>query len=336
MNEQYIKLGHGSGGNLTRRLIDEVVLQYFDSPHLSGLPDSAVLPDIHGEIAMTTDSYVVDPIFFPGGNIGQLAVNGTINDLAVSGAIPQYITCGLVLEEGLPVKDLRQILQSMKDAADESEVQIVTGDTKVVPRDEADGIYINTTGLGAIPPGTAVPDSEMREDDIVVLSGPLGDHGAAVVSRRKGLNLKSTVESDCAPVTSLARAVLDTAGRVSFLRDVTRGGLATILNEAAGGNELGICIEEEEIPVRPEARSVCELLGIDPLYLACEGRITTIVDPENATSVIDAMRKVPDGCQSRPVGRVTSDYPGKLVSQTPFGTHRLIQTLSGEQLPRIC
>lgn len=336
MTDNTIKLGHGSGGTLTRELIEGTLLRFFDSPLLSDLPDSAVLPAATGRIAFTTDTYVVDPIFFPGGDIGKLAVCGTVNDLAVVGATPRCISCALILEEGLPQSDLEVVLSSMEDAAEVCQVEVVTGDTKVVPRGKADGIFINTAGIGIVSPEANQPGARMEAGDAVLVTGPVGDHGAAVLAQRQGLHLKSEVLSDCAPLTALARTILEGAERVSFLRDVTRGGLATILNEAAEGSGLGIVLDEETIPVRPEVRSICELLGIDPLYLACEGRLAAVLDADSADSLMEALSAVPDGDNCAIVGRVTEDYPDQLVAQTPFGTHRLIQMLSGEQLPRIC
>ena len=336
MGERTIKLGHGSGGILSRQLIEGTILSYFRSPLLSSLPDSATLTVHGGPIAFTTDSYVVDPIFFPGGDIGKLAVFGTVNDLAVCGVIPHFISCALILEEGFPEADLNTILASMQEAADAAQVEVVTGDTKVVPRGKADKIFINTSGIGIMRRGAKLPDAEMRVGDVVIVSGPLGDHGAAVLSRREGLNLESSVLSDCAPVTAIAQTILERAGRVSLMRDVTRGGLATILNEAVSGAEVGIVLTEEDIPIRPEVRSLCELLGLDPIYLACEGRVAAVVDAANAEGVLDAVRRVPGGEGCCMVGTVSDDYPGQVAGQTSFGTRRLIQMLSGEQLPRIC
>jgi len=336
MSEGTIRLGHGSGGTLTRQLIEEMLRRHFDSPLLASLPDSATVVVHGGPIAFTTDSYVVDPIFFPGGDIGKLAVFGTVNDLAVVGTIPHFISCALILEEGLPESDLHRILASMAAAAEEAGVEIVTGDTKVVPRGKADKIFINTAGIGIPRKGGRLPDAEMQPGDAVIVSGPLGDHGAAVLSVREGINLEGGVVSDCAPVTAIAQAVLNSAERVSFMRDVTRGGLATILNEAAERGGPGLVLNEEAIPVRPAVRAVCELLGLDPLYLACEGRIAAIVDGESAEAVVRAVRAVTGGEECAVVGGVTKEYGGNLVARTPFGTHRLVPMLSGEQLPRIC
>jgi len=336
MTEPTIKLGHGSGGTLTRELIERTLLKRFTSPHLASLPDSACLPAEGQTLAFTTDSYVVDPLFFPGGDIGKLAVFGTVNDLAVVGATPRFISCSLIIEEGFPRAQLEAVLDSMQRAAREAAVSVVTGDTKVVQRGKADGLFINTAGIGWLPPDGPRPGGPMEPGDAVLVSGPLGDHGAAVLSRREGLNLRSEVESDCAPVTRIAQAILRRARRVPFLRDVTRGGLATILNEAVAGASVGMVLREEHVPFRPAVRSLCELLGLDPLYLACEGRVAAVVDAGSAEEVARAVRALPGGEGCRLVGEVTADYPGRLVAMTAFGTRRLVQMLSGEQLPRIC
>ncbi len=331
-----IKLAHGSGGTLTHELIAGKIRNVFDSPLLEDLPDSASIA-LHGcRLAFTTDSYVVDPVFFPGGDIGKLAVFGTVNDLAVSGSVPHFISCALILEAGFAESDLDKILDSMGRAAHLAGVDVVTGDTKVVPAGKADKIFINTAGLGIFPKGARGPEGALTAGDRVIVTGPTGDHGAAVMACREGLNLESNIESDCAPVTEAARTILDGARRVPFMRDITRGGLATVLNEAVRGQEVGIVLDEQCIPVRDEVRSISELLGIDPCYLACEGRVAAVVDGESAEKVVDGLR----GCQGAEdaviAGKVTNDYVGKLVSRTPFGTHRLLQMLSGEQLPRIC
>lgn len=336
MPKDHIKLGHGSGGVLTRRLIEDTLLRFFPSEHLAPLPDSAWL-DLEGaRVAFTTDSYVVDPIFFPGGDIGKLAVFGTVNDLAVVGAIPRYVSCALIIEEGLPMADLEAILGSMKEAAEVAAVEVVTGDTKVVPKGKADKVFINTAGLGIVSEDGAVPGGAPQPGDAVIVSGPVGDHGAAVLHRREGLNLESQVQSDCAPLTAAAQAVLRTARRVSFMRDLTRGGLATVLNEATGAGRPGLLVREADIPVREQVRSLCEVLGLDPLYLACEGRLAAVVEPAAAPDVVQALRRVPGAEQSRLIGEVTPEYPGKVALVTALGTRRLLQMLSGEQLPRIC
>ncbi|MCK4282716.1 MAG: hydrogenase expression/formation protein HypE [Candidatus Brocadiae bacterium] len=336
MTEQHIKLGHGSGGVLTRRLIEDTLLRFFTSAHLAALPDSAWVEMGSSRVAFTTDSYVVDPIFFPGSDIGELAIFGTVNDLAVVGAIPRFISCALIIEEGLPTCDLETVLDSMSKAAATADVEVVTGDTKVVPKGKADRIFINTAGVGILPEGPSPPGGHPERGDVIMVSGPVGDHGAAVLSRREGLNLDSPVVSDCAPLTDAAQAVIRNASRVPFMRDVTRGGLATVLNEATQEGAPGILLNETSIPVREEVRSICEVLGLDALYLACEGRLVAIVDAESAPTVVEALRDVPGAAESCAIGEVSARYAGKVVLQTLLGARRLLQMLSGEQLPRIC
>lgn len=336
MNPEVIKLGHGSGGLLSRRLIEERILRHFGSPVLAALGDSALVDVGGGRVLFTTDSYVVDPVFFPGGDIGRLSVCGTVNDLAVAGAVPAFISCALIIEEGFPAADLDRILASMSSAAEEAGVSVVTGDTKVVPRGKADGIFINTAGLGHVAEWAGPLDSQLQPGDSVIVSGSLGEHAAAVLTRREGLGLQSSVESDCAPLTEVARAVLENAARVPFMRDVTRGGLATVLNEAVAASEFGIVLREAETPVSAEVRAICELLGLDPLYMACEGRLAAVVDAADAARVVKAVSGTDAGTGCRVVGTVTEKYGGKLVAETPFGAKRLVQMLSGEQLPRIC
>ena len=336
MSSDAIKLGHGSGGLLSRRLIEEKLLRFFDSPILASLRDSAVL-DMGGcQVAFTTDSYVVDPIFFPGGDIGKLAVLGTVNDLAVVGAVPAFISCSLIIEEGLPMDVLDRVLVSIRQAANEAGVEVATGDTKVVPKGKCDRLFINTAGLGTLAEWAKPLGGHPTPGDRVIVSGAVGEHEAAVLAAREGLNVHGSLESDCAPLTEVAHAVLQNAGSVSFMRDITRGGLATILNEAVAGQGCGIMLSEEDVPVREEVRSICELLGLDPLYMACEGRLVAFVDGASAAGVIQALRATvtAEGCAA--IGTVTNEYPGKVVAQTAYGTRRLLQMLSGQQLPRIC
>jgi hydrogenase expression/formation protein HypE len=336
MAQDHIKLGHGSGGVLTRRLIEQTLLRFFPSPRLAPLPDSAWLDFAGTELAFTTDSYVVDPLFFPGGDIGKLAVFGTVNDLAVVGAVPQFVSCALIIEEGLPTTDLDAVLQSMQGAAEEAGVEVVTGDTKVLPRGKADGLFINTAGIGTLPQDGRRPGGRMVPGDCIVVSGPVGDHGAAVLSRREGISLHVAVPSDCAPLTAVAQAVLGSAQRVPFLRDPTRGGLATILNEATDPETPGLILEEARTPVRDEVRALCEILGLDPLYLACEGRLVAVVDPDSRDAVVAAARAAPGGQGACVIGSVSERYDGQVVLETVLGTRRLLPMLSGEQLPRIC
>lgn len=336
MSDDHVRLGHGSGGILSHRLIEGTLLRHFRSPLLRALPDSAWLELDGARVAFTTDSFVVDPLVFPGGDIGTLAVFGTVNDLAVVGATPHYISCALILEEGLPAADLEGILESLAGAAAEAGVEVVTGDTKVVPRGKADKMFINTAGVGTPAEGCTPPGGDVHEGDVVVVSGPVGDHGAAVVSRREGLQLESAVRSDCAPLTAAAGAVLRQAARVPFMRDLTRGGLATVLNEATGPGRPGFLVREDRIPVRDQVRAICEVLGLDPLYMACEGRLAAVVDADSAPAVLDRLRAVPGAEGSALIGEATGRYEGKVALQTTLGTRRLLQMLSGEQLPRIC
>jgi len=331
-----IKLGHGSGGQLSRRLIEEKLLPLFDSPILAPLGDSAVL-DIGGrQIAFTTDSYVVDPIFFPGGDIGRLAVFGTVNDLVVAGAVPAFISCSLIIEEGLPMDALDRVLVSIRQAAKECGVQVVTGDTKVVPKGKADRLFINTAGVGTLAEWAKPLGGRLVPGDRIIVSGTVGEHEAAVLAKREGLELRNGLESDCAPLAEVARAVFENAKRVSFMRDITRGGLATILNEAVAKQNCGIILNEQDVPVREEVRAICELLGLDALYMACEGRLVAVVDDASSGGVLEALRATATGHRCAVIGRVTDEYPGKLVAQTAHGTRRLLPMLSGQQLPRIC
>jgi len=336
LNEQRISLAHGSGGVLSRRLLEDKILSYFDSPLLATLGDSAHLDVAGGQLAFTTDTYVVDPPFFPGGDIGKLAVCGTVNDLAVTGAEPKFISCALVIEEGFALDDLDRILDSMQKTAQEADVEVVTGDTKVVPKGKGGDIYINTAGLGIVPENGPVPAGQPEVGHSVIVSGSLGDHQAAVLARREGLNLETSVESDCAPLTNIARAVLEHAGEVSFMRDVTRGGLATVLNEVVSGGEAGALLYEKDMPVKPAVRSLCEILGLDPFYMACEGRLVATIDEGSAESVCQTIQQMEDGAECAIVGQINDRYPGKVACETAFGTRRLLQMLSGEQLPRIC
>ena len=336
MSEQRISLAHGSGGVLSRRLLEDRILSFFDSPLLAPLADSAHLDVAGGRLAFTTDTYVVDPPFFPGGDIGKLAVCGTVNDLAVTGALPKFLSCALVIEEGFALRDLDRVLESMQESAQAAGVEVVTGDTKVVPKGKGGDIYINTAGVGMVPQVGRVVSGQPAVGHRIIVSGNLGDHQAAVLARREGLNLETSVESDCAPLTDIAQTVLESADEVSFMRDITRGGLATVLNESVTDSEMGVLLRDSDIPVRQAVRSLCEILGLDPLYLACEGRLVATVDEASAGSVCRAVQGMEDGSDCVVVGEITDQYPGKVACETAFGTRRLLQMLSGEQLPRIC
>lgn len=336
-----ITLAHGSGGKAMRDLIDDIFVGSFDNPILAALEDQATLnlADLlaRGDrLAFTTDSYVVTPLFFPGADIGSLAVNGTINDLAVSGATPLYLSCSTIVEEGLSVETLRQVVRSMKTAADAAGVQIVTGDTKVVQRGSADKLFINTAGIGAIRSGVSVSARNLRPGDVILTNGYLGDHGTAILMARGELALETTIESDCQPLNGLVDAILAVCPEVRAMRDATRGGLATVLNEFALSSEVGIRLHESSLPVREEVKGTCEILGLDPLYLANEGKLVVVVPPSHADDVLAAMRSHPAGTDARIIGEAIASPPGVVLLQTLFGTERIVDMLVGDQLPRIC
>ena len=336
-----VTLAHGSGGKAMRDLIDDIFVKTFDNSILSQLEDQASfnlaeLAALGDRLAFTTDSYVVDPIFFPGSNIGELAVNGTVNDLAVSGAKPLYLSCGFILEEGLPIETLREIVQSMKIAADNAGVKIVTGDTKVVHRGCADKLFINTAGVGVIRSGIHISAQNLQPGDVILVNGYLGDHGTAILIARGELALETTIESDCQPLNHLIDKIIETCPKVRALRDATRGGVATVLNEFAMSSEVGIRLFEPELPLREEVQGVCEILGLDPLYLANEGKLVLVVPKEDAETVVEAMKSHPAGENSRIVGEVIASPPGVVLLQTAFGTERIVDMLVGDQLPRIC
>jgi hydrogenase expression/formation protein HypE len=337
-----IVLGHGSGGKLTAELIDKVFLPAFANPILDRLDDQAVL-EINGtRLAFTTDSFVVTPIFFPGGDIGQLAVNGTVNDLAMSGARPLYLSAAFILEEGLAAEDLRRVVESMGAAARAAGVQLVTGDTKVVNRGKGDQVFITTTGIGVIDRPVNISASRARPGDRIILSGYIGDHGMAIMSQRENLEFEGAIESDCAPLHQLVAAMLDACGvsegehPVHCLRDPTRGGVATTLNEIASQSRAGMLIREELLPVRESVKGACEILGLDPLYVANEGKLVAVVAPEAADAILAAMREHPLGTHAAIVGEVVSDHPGMVRMETGVGGTRILDVMFGEQLPRIC
>jgi len=332
--EDRILLGHGSGGRLMYQLIREHFMPKFG---MKSLNDSAVLKGINkGKLAFTTDSYVVSPIFFPGGNIGELAVYGTVNDLAMVGAKPLYITSGLILEEGFPLDDLKKILTSMSKAAKTAGVKIVAGDTKVVNKGKADGIFINTAGIGVIDEGIEISPSRVKPGDKVILSGPIGNHGVAIMAERNGLSFNPPVVSDTAPLNGLVREMLKKTKKIHTLRDPTRGGLATTLKEIATDSGYCVLIEEDLIPVPPGVRGACELLGLDPLYIANEGILSAIVSSDAAESVLKTMKKHLLGKEARIIGEVQKSPTGMVLLKTAIGGTRIIEMLSGDQLPRIC
>ncbi len=330
-----ILLTHGSGGRLARELVEKRFLKVLANPLLARLDDSAVF-DLSGTLAFTTDSHVVSPIFFPGGDIGRLAVCGTVNDLAMSGAKPLYLSLALIIEEGLTMSELDRVVASIQKAAEEAGVKIITGDTKVVSRGNADRLFINTTGIGVVPEGVNISGSNARPGDKMVLSGNIGDHSIAVLSKREGLSFATDLESDCAPLGSLVAEMLAASSNIHCLRDPTRGGLAATLNEIAGQSGVGIRIEEEKIPVREEVLGACEMLGLDPLYLANEGKLVAVVPAQDAEAVLKAMRVSCYGKEAAIVGEVSAEHPGRVVMKTGLGTSRIIDMLVGDPLPRIC
>ncbi len=333
--EDKILLAHGSGGKLSHDLISKNFLPLFRNPLLDKLDDAAVF-ELNGRLAFTTDSYVVNPVFFPGGDIGKLAVCGTVNDLAMSGATPLYLSVALVIEEGFPLADLQRVMKSVQSAAEEAEVQVITGDTKVVNRGSADGLFINTAGIGVVPRGVDISGASARPGDRVVISGTIGEHGIAVMSQREGLRFSGSIESDCASLNKLVADMLATGGRIHCLRDPTRGGLAGTLNEFAAQSGAGIKITEEAIPVQDAVHAACELLGFDPLHVANEGKLVVIVDRDDAEKVLAKMRRNRLGKQSAIIGEVVAEHPGRVVMETCLGASRIVDMPVGELLPRIC
>jgi hydrogenase expression/formation protein HypE len=347
MTHDVILLAHGSGGKLSHDLVQHLFLRSFSNPVLLQLDDSAVVEiparnvpprPSFPRLAFTTDSYVVSPLFFPGGDIGKLAVCGTVNDLSMSGARPLWLSAGFIVEEGLPLADLERIVASMAATAEQAGVQIVTGDTKVVNRGSADRLFINTAGVGLVPPGVEIAGDRARPGDAVLLSGTIGDHGMTIMTQREGLQFDSPLHSDCAPLNGLVVDLLAALplGTLHCLRDPTRGGLATTLNELAGRSGVGIEIDEAAIPVREAVRGACELLGLDPLYVANEGKLIAILAPEAAEAGLAAIRAHGYGQEAAIVGRVTDAHPGRVVLRTELGARRVLDMLTGEQLPRIC
>jgi len=330
-----ILLAHGSGGKLGHDLVEKTFVEALANPLLGKLDDSAVF-DLSGRLAFTTDSYVVTPIFFPGGDIGKLAVCGTVNDLAASGARPLYLSLSFIIEEGFSKKDLERVVASVKKAAQEAGVTIVTGDTKVVDRGSADKLYINTAGVGVVPEEVNISGGNAKPGDVVLLSGPIGDHGIAVMSQREGLSFATQLQSDCAPLNALVADILEASSNIHCLRDPTRGGLATTLNELAGQSQVKILIEEERLPVREEVLAACEMLGFDPLYVANEGKLVAVVATSDAERVLHAMQKNRYGKEAVILGEVVEGDPGRVVMKTHLGTIRIVDMLTGDLLPRIC
>ena len=341
IKDKTITLSHGNGGKAMQDLIDDVFVSNFDNPILEQLEDRASL-DLASivsqgdRLAFTTDSYVVDPLFFPGSNIGELAVNGTVNDLAVGGAKPLYLSCSVIIEEGLPVATLRQIASSMKTAANLAGVQIVTGDTKVVNRGAADRLFINTAGIGIIAQGVNVSAANLQPGDAVIVNGSLGNHGAAILVTREELALSSEIKSDCQPLNGLIATILEICPEVRAMRDATRGGLATVVNEFAIASSVGIRLFEKSLPVDEEVKGVCEILGLDPMYLANEGKLVVVVPRSHRELVLATMQSHPAGKNASIVGEVTDSPSGVVMLKTAFDTERVVDMLIGERLPRIC
>ena len=331
-----IVLGHGGGGKLSAELVENLFVPAFRNPAIESLGDAAILSVPRGRLAFSTDSYVVHPLFFPGGSIGELAINGTINDIAMSGGQPLYLSVAFILEEGLPMATLGQIVECMRRAAHSAGVQIVTGDTKVVEKGHGDGCFVNTAGIGVIPEGREVGPGRAKPGDVIIVSGTLGDHGMAVMSVREGLEFESVIRSDSAALNSLVEAIFAASSDIHVLRDPTRGGLASSLNEIAAQSHVGMALIEESLPVKPDVQSACELLGMDPIYVANEGKLVAIVGASSADAVLAAMRRHPLGADAAIVGTVVADRPGMLMAKTKIGGTRVIPMQIGEQLPRIC
>jgi hydrogenase expression/formation protein HypE len=331
-----VLLAHGGGGKLTQQLIQKMFLPCFGNEILNQGHDGARISNIPGEIAMTTDSFVVDPIFFPGGDIGDLAINGTVNDLVCCGAEPLYISLAFILEEGFLLEELWKIVQSIEMSARKAGVTIVTGDTKVVEKGKGDKIYINTTGIGRLIPGLCISPENCREGDVVIINGPIGDHGIAIMSERAGMTFESGIRSDTAPLNRMMLDVFLNQTNIHVLRDPTRGGLASSLNEICHSSGTGIRLYEDQIEVSESVRGACEIMGFDPLYIANEGKILVILPEKHSGQVLDIMRSHETGRMSRIIGQVTKDHGGMLYMETTIGTARIIDMITGEQLPRIC
>jgi len=336
MKPDKILLDHGSGGKISHSLTADLLLPAFDNPALAMLDDGADLNVAGGRIAFSTDTYVVDPIFFPGGGIGDLAINGTVNDVAMCGARPLYLSVGMIIEEGFPMADLEKVIRQMGQAAKTAGVTVVTGDTKVVPKGAADKIYINTAGIGVIPEHVHVSGGNARPGDAVILSGTMADHGMTILTQREGLAFESGVQSDSAPLNHMVADILETGCDVHVLRDPTRGGVGTTLNEIALASKVGIRIYEERLPIRPEVAGICDLLGFDPLYVANEGKLLAFVPVDQAEAVLAVIKNSPYGREARIIGETVKERPGRVFMKTRIGGERIVDMLTGEQLPRIC
>ncbi|MFC3119740.1 hydrogenase expression/formation protein HypE [Jhaorihella thermophila] len=331
-----VEMGHGAGGRDMADLIRHLFVTAFDNPDLTGEEDQAILSFPAGRMAISTDAFVVSPMFFPGGDIGALAVNGTVNDVAMGGADPVALSASFILEEGLPLADLARVVGSMAQAARTAGVHIVTGDTKVVERGKGDGIFITTTGFGQVREGVSLSARNGRPGDVVLVSGTLGDHGVAVMGRREGFDFDTNIVSDCAALNGLAGALLDAVPQTRLMRDPTRGGLAAVLNEIAEASRVGIAIREDALPIRPGVAGACEILGLDPLYVANEGKLVAVVPPEQAEIALAALRAHPLGREAAIIGELRADPDHFVEMETAFGGRRMVDWIAGEQLPRIC
>jgi hydrogenase expression/formation protein HypE len=332
-----ITLDHGSGGRASHELITKLFLRVFDNKILAPMEDSALVQIGHEKIAFSTDSFVVDPIFFPGGNIGDLAVNGTVNDLAMRGARPLYISVAMILEEGFPISDLKKIIWSIQKSAEKAEVEVITGDTKVVPKGKADKIFINTTGIGVLSQNISISATKAMPGDHIILSGTMADHGVTIMCQQEGLGISGNFQSDSAALNHIIQKLLASVPQhIHVLRDPTRGGVATTLNEIAESSKAGIRIREDSLPIRDDVRGACELLGLDPLYLANEGKFLVFVEPSVSEQVLKILRKNPLGRESQIIGHVTEENSGRVLLDSPLGTSRLLDMLHGHPLPRIC
>jgi hydrogenase expression/formation protein HypE len=347
---EHVLLGHGSGGKLTADLIARLFVPGYCSDPAAGMEDQAVVSLTANHtggphtgnghpaprVAFTTDSFVVRPLFFPGGDIGRLAVHGTVNDLAVGGAVPLCLSAAFILEEGLPMDDLKRIVVSMRQACEEAGVRLVTGDTKVVDRGKGDQVFITTSGIGLVPEGRSLSVRNARPGDVVLVSGTVGDHGIAIMSVREGIEFETVLESDTAPLNDLTQTMLAACPSIRWMRDPTRGGLSSTLNELADGSRVGVKLVEASIPIRPEVHAACEMLGLDPLYVANEGKLVAVVPPDDADRLLDAMRNHPLGQHAAVIGEVVADHPGMVIQKSLIGGERVVTMLTGEQLPRIC
>ncbi len=336
MQEPVIRIAHGAGGQMMNDLIRETFAPPLGNPFLDQLADATVVPADRTRLAISTDSFVVRPLFFPGGDIGSLAIHGTVNDVAMRGARPLWLTAGFILEEGLEMAVLERVVRSMAEAARAANVRVVAGDTKVVERGHGDGIYINTTGVGVVPAGVEIGPANIRPGDVVLLNGALGDHGIAVLSRREGLTFETEIRSDSAPLNGLVEALLAAAPHTHCLRDATRGGLAAVLNELSEAAHVGVEIEEAAIPIHPAVAAACEMLGFDPLTIANEGKMVAFVPPEEAEAALAALRRHPLGQEAERIGVVTEEHPGMVLARTSIGGRRVVDMPLGELLPRIC